>query len=169
MRRLLTKMRGAGAAPPARPPFRIVGLAFLGCFLAVAVLALAADNLPSWVLMGTFGASTLLTFGYPDAAFSQPRNILCGHALGTLIGIACLTVGGHHWWSLALAVALTVAAMMLTNTVHPPASSNPLAVFAAQGGWTMLIFPTLAGALLIIVLGLLYNNLVRQERWPRHW
>lgn len=169
MRRLLTKMRGDGASPAARPPLRSVATAFVGCVLAVSLLAVAAENLPALVLMGTFGASTLLTFGYPDAAFSQPRNILFGHLLGTLIGVGFLVVCGPHWWSLALAVGFTVAGMMITATVHPPASSNPLAVFAAKSAWKLLIFPTVAGALLIVTIGLIYNNLVRHERWPKHW
>jgi CBS-domain-containing membrane protein len=169
MRRLLKKMRGDGASPPARPALRTVATAFIGCVLAVSVLALAAENLPALVLMGTFGASTLLTFGYPDAAFSQPRNILFGHILGTLVGVAFLLVFGPQWWSLALAVGSAVAIMMLTGTVHPPASSNPLAIFAAKSAWKLLLFPTVAGALLIVALGLIYNNLVRHERWPKHW
>lgn len=169
MRRLLKKMRGDGASPPVRPPLRSVLAGFAGSALAISVLALAAENIPTLVLVGSFGASSLLAFGQPDAAFSQPRNLVFGHLQGTVIGVIFLLVFGPHWWSLALAVGTAVASMMLTCTVHPPAASNPLGVFAAKGAWTFLIFPTVAGSLIILALALAYHNLVRKERWPKFW
>ena len=169
MRRLLTKMRGDDHAPPGRPPLRNILAGFAGSALAISILALAAENIPALVLVGSFGASTLLAFGQPDAPFSQPRNLVFGHMQGTLIGVVFLLLFGAHWWSLALAVGAAVAAMMLTCTVHPPAASNPLGVFAAKGSWTFLIFPTVAGALIILTLALAYHNVLRKDRWPKYW
>ena len=72
-------------------------------------------------------------------------------------------------WSLGLAVAGAIMAMMLTRTVHPPAGSNPVIVFLAHAGWGFLLFPVLAGALLLVLVALIYNNLVRKTPYPAYW
>jgi CBS-domain-containing membrane protein len=53
--------------------------------------------------------------------------------------------------------------------VHPPAGSNPVIIFLAQPGWGFLLFPTLIGALLLILVALLYNNATRASRYPKYW
>jgi CBS-domain-containing membrane protein len=69
----------------------------------------------------------------------------------------------------ALAVGTAIALMMATRTVHPPAGSNPVIVFLAQPGWSFLVFPTLAGALVLVLVALVYNNAVRAGRYPKYW
>ncbi|NBS03951.1 MAG: HPP family protein [Verrucomicrobia bacterium] len=169
MRRLLHKMKGDGAAPPPRPSLQKVGLAFTGCVLVVALLSKLSDQIGTVLLIGSFGASSLLVFGYPDAPFSQPRNLVLGHIIGAIIGLTFLHLFGDNWVILALALGTTVAAMMLTHTVHPPASSTPVAVFALKSSWMFIFLPTLVGTLVILFFALIYNNVVRQERWPKHW
>jgi len=67
-------------------------------------------------------------------------------------------------------LAVAVALMKLTRTVHPPACSNPLLVCALhQAPWSFLLFPTLTGAGLIILAALFYHNLRRAARWPKYW
>ncbi|NQD95480.1 HPP family protein, partial [Pseudomonas sp. CrR25] len=69
----------------------------------------------------------------------------------------------------ALAVGSAIALMMLTRSVHPPAGSNPVIIFLAQPGWDFLLFPTLIGALLLVLVALLYNNATRNNRYPQYW
>ncbi|MFM9110362.1 MAG: HPP family protein [Prochlorococcaceae cyanobacterium] len=166
---LLQNLRGDGAPLPPRPPARAVLLAWLGGFLAIAVLARLGEILPAALVLGSFGASCVLVFGFPDLPFSQPRNLVLGHGMSSLSGLVFLTLFGPHWWAMALAVATAIALMMLTRTVHPPAGSNPVIVFLTQPAWSFLVFPTLAGALLLLVVALLYNNLTREARYPKYW
>ena len=60
---LLTKFRGDSAALPPRAPSKAVALAFLGGFLAIAVIALLAQSLHVALVLGSFGASCVLVFG----------------------------------------------------------------------------------------------------------
>ena len=76
---------------------------------------------------------------------------------------------GAEWWSVAIAVGTAIAVMMLTRTVHPPAGSNPVIVFLGHPSWGFLLFPTLVGAVLIVLVALIYNNLSREARWPKYW
>jgi len=165
----LAKFRGDGAALPPQPPLKAVALAWLGGFLAIAAVALLTDALSVALVLGSFGATCVLVFGYPDVPFSQPRNVIGGHVLSSLTGLLVLTVFGAHWWAVALAAGTAIALMMLTRTVHPPAGSNPVIVFLTQPAWSFLLFPTLVGALVVVAVALVYNNATRPARYPKYW
>jgi len=165
----LEKFRGEGAPLPPRPSLQGVALAWLGGFLAIAAVAALSDLLAVTLVLGSFGATCVLIFGYPDVPFSQLRNVVGGHVLSSLVGLAFLTVFGAHWWSVALALATAIALMMLTRTVHPPAGSNPVIVFLIQPPWSFLLFPTLVGAVVVVAVALLFNNATRPARYPTYW
>ena len=165
----MDKLKGDGAALPPRPSLQAAAIAWVGGFIAIAAVALTGDFM-AWVLMlGSFGASCVLIFGFPDAPFSQPRNAVCGHVLSSFVGLVFLHLFGPEWWSVAAAVGTAIALMMLTRTVHPPAGSNPVIVFLSAPSWEFLLFPTLIGALIIVAVALVYNNVTRKARYPKYW
>lgn len=59
--------------------------------------------------------------------------------------------------------------MMALRCVHPPAGSNPVIVFLTAPGWSFLLTPTLAGALLLVAVALVYNNLHGAKHYPQYW
>ena len=59
--------------------------------------------------------------------------------------------------------------MMRAGVMHPPAGSNPLIVMLLQPGWLFAFTPTLIGALLLVLLGLLLINLQKDKHYPKHW
>ena len=165
----LKKLKGDGAQLPAQPSTKSVALAWLGGVLAIAAVAALTDFLSVALVLGSFGASCVLVFGYPDVPFSQPRNVVAGHVISSLVGLIFLAVFGPHWWAVALAVGTAIALMMLTRTVHPPAGSNPVIVFLTQPAWGFLLFPTLVGALVVVAVALVYNNATRDGKYPKYW
>lgn len=165
----LEKLKGDGAALPPRATSKAIALAWLGGFLAIAVVAALSDFLSVALVLGSFGASCVLVFGYPDVPFSQPRNVVAGHVISSLVGLGFLTAFGAHWWAVALAVGTAIALMMLTRTVHPPAGSNPVIVFLTQPSWSFLLFPTLVGVLVLVAVALVYNNVSRDAKYPKYW
>lgn len=166
---LLSKFRGDSARCPPRPSIKAILLAFIGGFIAIATVALLTENLNLLLILGSFGASCVLIFGYPDVPFSQPRNVVFGHLISSLIGLAFFHYVGDAWWSLSLAVGSAIAAMMLFGVVHPPAGSNPVIVFLTAPAWNFALFPTLCGAVILVLVALLYHNLTRKARWPKYW
>ncbi len=169
MTNFIQRCRGAGGKRPAHPGARAILLGGLGGFLAIGVLALLGHKLDVTLLLGSFGASCVLVYGYPDAPFAQPSNVIGGHLICTLIGLAALHGLGPQPWALALAVGCSVAAMMTTRTVHPPAGSNPVIVFLGHSGWGFLLFPVVSGVLILVLIGYLYNNAVRKSPYPVYW
>jgi CBS-domain-containing membrane protein len=154
--------------PPARLSLKATAIAAVGSSLAIAMLSLATNILDIALLLGSFGASAVLLFAYPALPFSQPRHVLGGHLIGALVGLVFLTFLGDQWWQMSLAVGITVAIMMLTGTVHPPAGANPIIVFFIQPDWVFLLYPVLFGALLLVMLALAYHRLINQ-RYPSYW
>ncbi len=165
----LKKLKGDSAQLPPQPSNKSVALAWLGGVLAIAAVAALTDFLSVALVLGSFGASCVLVFGYPDVPFSQPRNVVAGHVISSLVGLIFLAVFGPHWWAVALAVGTAIALMMLTRTVHPPAGSNPVIVFLTQPAWGFLLFPTLVGALVVVAVALVYNNATRDGKYPKYW
>jgi CBS-domain-containing membrane protein len=164
----LDKFKGGAPIPPAAARAAIAKAA-VGGFVAIAVVALltqASGN--PWVL-GSLGASCVMLFGFPDLPFSQPRHVIGGHVLSSFIGLACLAAFGATWWGMAIALGLALAAMMFLRVAHPPAGSNPIIIFLSAPSWGFLLFPTLAGAVAIVLIALIYNNLTRDTPFPKYW
>src|SRR3954470_18973638 len=116
-----------------------------------------------------FATSIVLVIGSPDVEPAQPRALVGGHVVSALVGLAMLKLAGPHAWAAAAAVGLSILAMYLTGTFHPPAGINPLLVVSSNLPWTFLFAPVLAGAVLLTAFAYLWHHGVRRQPWPRRW
>ncbi len=169
MTSFLEKMKGDGQKLPPSYGLSAILFAGLGGFLAIGLLGYLTLSTEKLLILGSFGASCVLIFGFPDVPFSQPRNAVVGHFLSSFIGLFFLHFVSPEWWSMALAVGVAIMAMMYTRTAHPPAGSNPVIIFVMKSQWSFLLFPTLLGALLVVLLALVYNNWTRTAKYPKYW
>jgi CBS-domain-containing membrane protein len=163
-----SKLRGGQALPASASKAQLLW-ASGGGFVAIAVLAYLAESLRMPLILGSFGASCVLLFGFPDSPFSQPRNVVGGHFFASLVGLIVLSVFGVHWWSMALALSAAIGLMFITRTVHPPAGSNPLIIMLTLPHWNFLFVPTLLGAMLLVLIALVFNNLDKAKHYPKYW
>jgi CBS-domain-containing membrane protein len=93
-----------------------------------------------------FATSIVRVVGSPDAEPAQPRALIGGHVVSTIMGLALLKFTGPHAWAAAAGVGLAVIGMYLTGTFHPPAGINPLLVISNNLSWSFLFAPVLAAA-----------------------
>jgi len=169
MKRMLNKMRG-DAALPARPNHWQVVTGLLGGTLGIASIGLLAQLHRLPLLMAPFGATCVLLFAAPDSPLAQPRNVIGGHLVSSLVGLLFLRFIGAGPVEMGLAVGLAIALMQLSRTLHPPAGADPLVVLmGGKAGWAFLAAPVLASAVLLVLIALLVNNLGRGKQWPRYW
>lgn len=166
---LFEKVKGDKAQLPPKHSIRTILVAWVGGFLAIGAVTLLSNTLSIGLVLGSFGASCVLIFGFPDVPFSQPRNVIGGHFLSSFIGMLCLTLFGATWWSVAIAVGTSISVMMLTRTTHPPAGSNPVIIYLLKPTWSFLLFPTLFGAIVLVSIAVLYNNLANEGKYPKYW
>src|SRR5258708_5208954 len=116
-----------------------------------------------------FAPSTVLVVGSPDVEPAQPRALIGGHLVAALVGFAVLKLTGPQAWAAAVAVGLSIGAMYVTGTFHPPAGINPLLVVSGNLPSTFLLAPVLAGAVLLTAFCYLWHRGVRRQPWPRRW
>jgi CBS-domain-containing membrane protein len=122
-----------------------------------------------------FATSIVTVLGSPSAAPAQPRALIGGHLISTLVGLVLLKLCGPALWAAALAVGLAMVAMMhLTGTFHPPAGIDPLVVVTNNMPWSFLIVPVGVGALLLALFAFARHNLVarganKTDTWPVRW
>jgi CBS-domain-containing membrane protein len=164
----LLKMKGEGRSPlKVLPKNAVIGA--IGGFIAIALLSLLTEvTLEAWI-MAPFGASCVLAFGVWDAPLSQPRNIIGGHLISTMVGLVLYHLFGQGIVVMAAGVGLAIGLMMLTKTTHPPAGADPLVVIMAGSGWSFLFTPVLAGAVVIVLVALIVNNIDKKRRYPTFW
>lgn len=183
MKRYFQKFLGQpGESSPSRKPAAEIFWSWLSSFIGIyAVHAVndwigiaESDNL---YLVGSFGASAVLIYGAPIADFSQPRNLVGGHLASALIGVLVFKLfSGNIALAGALAVSLAIATMHLTRTLHPPGGATALiAVISGPSihnlGFGYVFSPVLVGALIMLVVAVLANNLSSNpvRRYPRYW
>lgn len=116
-----------------------------------------------------FATSIVLVTGSPNAEPAQPRALIGGHLVSALVGLLVLKLTGPQAWAAAAAVGLSILAMYLTGTFHPPAGINPLLAVSGNLPWTFLFAPVLAGALLLTAFAFVWHRWVRRQNWPQRW
>lgn len=154
---------------PAAPSLYFSLLSLIGAALAIGATGWLSQVSGALWLMAPFGASCVLAFGMPDSPLAQPRNIIGGHVIATLVGLAVLYTLGDSWWSAALAVGLALAAMQQTRTLHAPAGANPLVVIASHAPLSFVVTPVLAGSLVIVAVAWCLNNARQANSYPKYW
>jgi CBS-domain-containing membrane protein len=121
------------------------------------------------VMAVPFATSIVLVLGSPEVEAAQPRALIGGHLISTLIGLAVVTLAGPQPWAAAGAVGLAMVAMHATRTFHPPAGIDPLLVVVNNAPWSFLLLPVAAGALMLAIFAYAWHLAVRRFDWPTRW
>ncbi len=172
------KMRGVTKSPPRVNLLEMVW-SWIGAFAGIAAVAYINYHFLSEtdlvMVIGSFGASAVLIYGAIRSPLAQPRNLLGGHILSALIGVtAYKCLEGELWLASAVAVATAIFVMHATKTLHPPGGATALiAVIGSQKihdlGYLYAIVPAGLGAIAMLIVALLINNIPKQRRYPEFW
>lgn len=150
--------------------------AFLGAFVGMGIIAYLQYNmLPKEdvvFLIGSFGASCVLVYGVIQSPLAQPRNLIGGHVVSAIVGVtAAKLFPDMIWLASAVAVAFAIVFMQITKTLHPPGGAT--ALIAVTGSPTILklgywyvIFPVLSGAMILLIVALVFNNMTANRQYP---
>lgn len=175
MRFYLEKMRGERRARPF-VGWRDAFWSWVGAFCGMAIICLLSAGWLSQELLivGSFGATSVLIYAAPESPFAQPSHVLFGSIISAFIGVACYKVLGASPIAMALAVSLAILAMQLTHTVHPPGAAAALIAVAGsdsvqQLGWWYPFMPIGAGCIVMLIVAIVVNNLARHRRYPLYW
>ncbi len=116
-----------------------------------------------------FATSIVLVLGSPEVEAAQPRALIGGHLLATLVGLVVVKLAGPQPWAAAVAVGIAMVAMHATRTFHPPAGIDPLLVVVNDMSWSFLLVPVAVGALALATFAYVWHLGVRRFNWPTRW
>ncbi|BBO73179.1 membrane protein [Desulfosarcina widdelii] len=172
------KMRGHTQSPPRVGLIEILW-SWIGSFLGIAAVGLlhfrVLDQSALIMIIGSFGASAVLVYGAIRSPLAQPRNLIGGHVLSAIVGVAAYQyLGGQPWLAAAMAVSVSIALMHLTKTLHPPGGATALiAVIGGDSvhnlGYLYAIVPVGLGAGVMLTIALMVNNISKDRRYPEFW
>ncbi|QGI65430.1 hypothetical protein CEK26_009380 [Fusarium fujikuroi] len=157
--------------------------AFVGIFIALSVIELASERIPSFVergapiIVGSFGAGAVLEFYAIESPLAQPRNFFGGQLIAATIGVSIgklfLLSSNFHsiqWLGGAISCATVTSIMALTKTIHPPAGATGLLAVVDNRlldlGW-FFIPVVLFNCTIMFGVALLVNNI--QRAYPVYW
>lgn len=161
-----------------RPPLGVALASLVGGFLGIAAIGLfdqfVVQDSDLAFIIGAFGATAVLVFGAPGSPFAQPWNVLVGHVISAVIGVAAVKLFGPGWLAASVAVSLAIFAMQMSRSLHPPGGASALIAVAGSPavhdlGWLYPLFPVATGAVVLIAVALVVNNLRSDTRWPVFW
>lgn len=146
---------------------------FVGIFAVLFVSAVVMEGQDLPLIVASMGASAVLLFAAPHGKLSQPWNLIGGHLVSALIGVACANWIADTQLAAALAVGLAITAMYYLRCIHPPGGAT--ALMAVIGGpqihalgYDYLLMPVGVNVAIILVAALAVNYLTTWRRYPAH-
>ena len=145
-----------------------------GGAIAIAAMEFFSARAAYPLMAIPFATSIVMVMGSPQAEPAQPRALVGGHLISTLVGLLAVKLLGPAPWVAAVAVGLAMIAMHLTGSFHPPAGIDPLVIVVNDLSWGFLIAPVGAGALLLVLFAFVWHNVVARgpnkgDIWPTQW
>lgn len=142
-----------------------VGGASIG--IAIALWLVTEGGSP--FLLASLGGSTVFLFALTETEAAQPRALFGGHLGAALIGILSFQLFGDALWVSVFAVVMTMAFMVLTRTIHPPAGANPLFMVYNHAGISVLFKPVLIGVGMLFLITVVWSRVRPGKAYPVHW
>lgn len=153
---------------------------FLGAFFGITIIGLMSQwhltDADSLFLIGSFGATSVLIYGVINSPLAQPRNLIGGHLISAVIGVSINYLVNNQVIASALAVSLSIVAMQITKTLHPPGGATALIAIIGSDkikslGYWYVLSPVLSGVLTLLVVALFFNNITSHRSYPtnKHW
>ena len=174
----LSKMKGGAKSPPGVGISELIW-SWLGSVLGIGICGYLSSRYfeprDLTLLIGSFGASAVLVYGAIKSPLAQPRNLIGGHVVSGLTGVACYNLFGNTIWvAAAMAVSLAIVVMLATKTLHPPGGATALIAVIGGAkihnlGFLYALIPAGTGAVILLVIALLVNNLSKSRRYPEYW
>lgn len=173
-----SKMKGTTKSPP-MVSLSEIAWSWIGAFLGIAAVSYINYNIIEKtdlvMVIGSFGASAVLIYGAIKSPLAQPRNLIGGHIISAIIGVSCYQIFPYQLWlASSIAVATAIAIMHFTKTLHPPGGATALiAVIGSTKihdlGYFYAIIPVGFGAVIMLVIALLVNNIPKNRNYPEFW
>lgn len=125
------------------------------------------------MIVPSMGATAVLLFAAPHAPFSQPWNVIGGHLLSAVVGVACWQWIPDFFVAASASVGLAIGIMYFARCIHPPGGATALAAVIGSDqlhnlGYAYVYEPILLSAAVILLVAIVFNGLFRWRHYPAH-
>jgi CBS-domain-containing membrane protein len=127
----------------------LVGIGFLGILWAFYDLPL---------LVASLGSTAVTLFALPKAPAARPKNAILGQFISAVVGWGTQFLLGSEWYACAIAVTLSLVAMVLLDCVHPPGGATALTAVLMPQPWTFIIAPVTVGVVFLVLVAYATNK-----------
>ncbi|MFT4074936.1 MAG: HPP family protein [Asticcacaulis sp.] len=119
-------------------------------------------GLSPW-LVAPLGASAVLVFAVPASPLAQPWSVVGGNTISAICGLLTCNLIPDPLIAASLAVGIAIGTMFALRCLHPPGGAMALLVVLTHTHAPLFaLFPAFTNSLLLVGMGLLYNNLTRR-------
>lgn len=157
--------------------FRSRLIASVGILLCIAFAGVVSGWLydhatHSVFMIAPVGASAILLFIVPSSPMAQPWAIIGGNTISALVGVIIFHLVKEPLLASALAVALSVLAMSVTRSMHPPGGAIALTSVIGghaitDAGFLFPFIPVAVDSALVVLFGLVFHWLLKRP-YPHH-
>lgn len=142
---------------------------------AILLLTLVLNFLPQTafplLIVASMAASATLLYATPNSPLAQPWNLVGGHVVSALAGLACSALIPEPSLAAGAAVGSAIMLMEFLGCLHPPSAATALLIVlgnsqlhAMNWHWALSIVAINAGVSLL--LALVINNALPGRRYP---
>jgi len=151
--------------------FRKAFFALLFSIITIGTLSFLSFNTTYGLFLAvSFGATMVLVYGYPESPFAQPKNVLFGHFITSLVAVLVMHfLPFEDFLKITIAVGFGIFFMILLGVTHPPAGGNPIVVILGAYSYEFLFNPIIIGSLIIIVYAIILNRFILKKNYPIDW
>ncbi|KYQ91550.1 HPP family protein [Tieghemostelium lacteum] len=174
----LNKFRTKERSPPMTTVEDMI-FSFIGSILGIGLVAALHFHVTTerdfQFLIGSFAASAVLIFGAVKSPLAQPRNLVLGHFVSAIVGctVRVALYNVNIAFSCALSVSIAIVAMHLTKSLHPPGGATAMIAILNREemwhGYFYIFMPVLTGALAMLLVALIVNNMAPNRKYPVFW
>jgi CBS-domain-containing membrane protein len=152
-------------------------LSLIGGFLGIFCIFMSSfwllDPEIAVYIIPSMGASAVLLFAAPHAPFSQPWNVLAGHTVSAIIGVACWRWIPDYTVAASASVGFAIGVMYFTRCIHPPGGATALAAVIGSErlhelGYSYVFQPVLLNVITITLVAIAFNSLFKWRQYPAH-
>lgn len=134
-------------------------VATLGMLLGISSITYFGYRYEAALLFPSLASSAVVLFASP-LSMSKVRCIVGGQLLSALAGVSVYQVLGTTCWSVSISVALAMALMIITDTLHPPGAATAFVAVVSKQNYAFILKPVTLGLGILILSALVVRFLV---------
>ncbi len=149
-------------------------ISVVASFLSILAVAIctAYFTFNSPVLLASMGASIVILVFVPLSPFAQPWSFVIGQIASAFVGVTCALYVTPLELASALAVSVSILAMLFLRCLHPPGAATALVPVIGgetfiELGYKFVLTPVLINVFVMLIMVIIVNRRCLKRDYPQ--